>query len=92
MRRNLPTEQSLDYGTTDSGKEESLLSNSSSPIKSPIKSPVKSPIKSPVKSSIKSPLKSPIKSPVKSPFKSPPPPPICTTNAESDDNLVGTGT
>lgn len=88
MRRNLPTEQSLDYGTTDSGKEESLLSNNSSPIKSPIKSPVKSPIKSP----IKSPLKSPIKSPIKSPFKSPPPPPICTTNAESDDNLAGTGT
>ncbi|XP_024888059.1 kinase suppressor of Ras 2-like isoform X1 [Temnothorax curvispinosus] len=77
VRRNLPTEQSLDYGTTDYGREESLLSNCNSPVKSPIKSPVKSPIKSPVKS------------PIKSFFK---PPPICTTNAESDDNLAGSET
>ncbi|KAG5309445.1 KSR2 Kinase, partial [Acromyrmex insinuator] len=105
IRRNLPAEQNLDCGTTDSGKEESPLSSNSSPIKSPIKSPlsIKSPVELPIelpfnhlKSSIKSPIKSPVKSPVKSfvrsHFKSPPPPPICTTNPESDDNLEGTGT
>lgn len=85
MRRNLPTEQSLDYGTIDSGREENLLPNSSF-----IKSPIKSLVKSPIKSSVKSSIRSPIKSRFKLRFKLPPP--ICITNTKNNDNLARSGT